>query len=247
MKKILPLIALVSITLSACNTQKDINQANFDDLSTNISSQKRAVTSGADAIKQFDEAYSQLKDFTGMVTVFDSKDGSNDNAAVGDSKILFMKERNEKLEITKSTDAQKQGTLLSYRGGKKVEVLLAKAIPFLGKRFTLDVTDKKIGTSRGLAFDQLDLTAMLNRFKKSGVTIDLLPSSDSKLIKVSGKGTFKGLDNEVTEEILTLNAENMLPVQDEVLVKNKTVLKISVADLKLNVGLKDSDFNLPDK
>lgn len=247
MKKILPFVTLLAITLAGCNTNTELSQLNIDDLNTSISSQRKAISSGSDAVKQFGKAYSELKDFTGVVSVADSKDGNPNNATVGDSKFFFKKDRNEKLEITKSSDAQKLGTLISYRGGDKVQVLLAKAIPFLGKKFTLPVTDKRLATSRGLPFDQLDLTAMLNRFSKAGVTVDLLPSSDAKFTKISGKGTFKGLDSEVTEEVLTIDNVTMLPAQDEVLVKNKTVLKISVSDLKLNVGLTDDIFNLPDK
>lgn len=245
MKKILPLIVLSVVTLAGCNTKTELSQLNIED-PTSISSQRRAITAGSDAIKLFGDSYAKLKDFTGMVSIADAKDGNQSNAVVGDSKFFFKKDRNERVEITKSNDAQKQGTLISYRGGDKVQVLLAKAIPFLGKKFTLPVNDKRLATSRGLAFDQLDLTAMLNRFNKAGVTIDLLPSSDPNFTKVSGKGTFKGLDSEVTEEILTIDNTTMLPKEDVVMVKNKTVLKISVSDLKLNVGLTDDIFNLPD-
>jgi hypothetical protein len=45
------------------------------------------------------------------------------------------------------------------------------------------------------------------------------------LIVISGKGTFKDLDNEVTEEILTLDSSTMLPVDDNVMVKDKNSFK----------------------
>lgn len=152
--------------MASCNT---IQEPILTPEQANISSQKKAITSAEDAIKQFAVAYEQVQDFTGIVTISDSKDnGYWQNATVGDSKFFFKKNRNEKAEITKSNDPQKQGTMLVYKGGDKVQVLLAKAIPFLGKKFTLPVNDKRIGTSRGVAFDQLDLTAMLSRFTKAG-------------------------------------------------------------------------------
>lgn len=234
---------LTAYLLTSCSTNT-IQQLPVDN-AVNINS--TATASPEEVIKKFGEAYGQVKDFTGIVTIMDSKTGNPNDSVTGDSKIFFKKERNERVEITKSDDAQKNGTVVVYKGGDKVQVLLAKPIPILGKKFTLSVSDKRIATSRGLAFDQLDLTAMLNRFTKSGVKVDLvqrLSKNGRNLVKVSGKGTFKGLDAEVTEEILTLDADTMLPVQDEVMVKDKTVLKISVADLKLNVGLKDDLFVL---
>ncbi|MEK7433315.1 MAG: hypothetical protein AABZ74_09310 [Cyanobacteriota bacterium] len=242
-KKITTLLSalVLSYSLASCSTNNATQELLPQD--TNISSIKRDIKTPQDAIKQFSDAYTQLKDFTGVVTIADSKSGDPADAVTGDSKFFFKKDRNERVEITKSTDAQKQGTLLAYKGGDKVQIILAKAIPILGKKFTLAVTDKKIGTSRGVSFDQLDLTSMLNRFNKAGVTLSLV-SSDANSIKISGAGTFKGIDSEVTNEILTLDAKTMLPLEDEVFVKNKTVLKISVADLKLNVGLKDDLFTI---
>jgi hypothetical protein len=50
----------------------------------------------------------------------------------------------------------------------------------LVKKFTLSVNDKRVGTSRGLSFNQLDLTAMLNRFNKAGVKLDLVQRVSKK-------------------------------------------------------------------
>ena len=232
----------MSYSLAACDNQ--INQPLIIEDNATINSRTETAQ---DLIKKFADSYSQVKDFTGIVTMADSKNGNPSDAVVGDSKISFKKERNERLEITKSSDTSKVGTIVAYKGGDKVQVLLAKPIPILGKKFNLSINDKRIATSRGYAFDQLDITAMLNRFNKAGVQLDIVSRSNLNglnMVKISGKGTFKGIDSEVTEEVLTLDTATMLPVQDDVMVKDKTVLKISLSDLKLNVGLKDDLFNL---
>ncbi|MFN8576214.1 MAG: hypothetical protein U0354_05105 [Candidatus Sericytochromatia bacterium] len=238
-------IALTSLLTVAFITSCDsnINQIPLND-TVDINSTRN---NPQDLIKKFGEAYSKINDFTGIVTIMDSKTGNPADAVTGDSKFYFKKERNERVEITKSDDPQKNGTTIAYRGADKVQVLLAKPIPILGKKFTLSVTDKRVGTSRGLAFNQLDLTAMLNRFNKAGVKLDLVQRTTKNgrnVAIISGKGTFKDLDNEVTEEILTLDTDSMLPVEDNVMVKDKVVLKISLKDLKLDVGLKDDLFSL---
>ena len=245
LKKISAMLAIVftSYSLASCNSPSTQNSLPVDNTS-NISSK---ADTAEDVIRKFGETYAAVKDFTGVVTISDSKTGNPNDATVGDSSFAFKKDRNERVQITKSTDASKVGTVVAYRGGDKVQVLLAKPIPILGKKFTLSVNDKRIGTSRGISFDQLDITAMLNRFNKAGVKLDLVSKSNKNgrsLITISGKGTFKGLDNEVTEEILTLDSTTMFPVEDSVMVKDKTVLKISLTELKTNVGLKDDLFVL---
>ncbi len=249
LKKIsISLIALVSCSLTACSNNQ-ILQPTIDQGNVNISSKE---VSAKDIINQASMAYSKLNDFTATVAVSDAKDGNQSTANVGESKFFFKKERNERVETTKGNDPQKVGSILVYKGGSKVDILLAKPIFILGRRFTLDVGDKKIATSRGLAFNQLDLTSMLARFNKPGVVLSILPTSNLRtlegrnVIKISGKGTFKDIDSGITEEILSLDSETMLPVQDESFVQSKSVLKINVSDLKINVGLKDDVFVLPD-
>ncbi|MBC7475346.1 MAG: hypothetical protein H7263_13735 [Candidatus Sericytochromatia bacterium] len=246
LKKIsVSLITLVSCSLTACSNNQ-ILQPTIDQGNVNISSKE---LSAQDIMNQASMAYSKLNDFTATVAVTDAKDGNQSTANIGESKFFFKKERNERVETTKGNDAQKVGSILVYKGGSKVDILLAKPIFILGRRFTLDVGDKKIATSRGLAFNQLDLTSMLARFNKSGAVLSILPTSTLRgrnIIKISGKGTFKDIDSGITEEILSLDSETMLPVQDESFVQSKSVLKINVSDLKINVGLKDDVFVLPD-
>lgn len=244
LKKIsITLSSLLTIAFVAGCNNNSINQLQVDNISINANSTKNAH----DYIRGFGEAYASVKDFTGIVTMTDSKTGNPGDAVTGDSKFFFKKERNERVEITKSDDPQKTGTVVAYKGGDKVQVLLAKPIPILGKKFTLSVNDKRVGTSRGLSFNQLDITAMLNRFNKDGVKLDLVEqfSKDGRnLVKISGKGTFKGIDNEVTEEVLVLDTTTMFPIETTAFVKDKVVLKISLKDLKMNVGLKDDLFVL---
>jgi outer membrane lipoprotein-sorting protein len=245
LKKIsIALSSLITVAFVASCNSNTVNQLPIDN---NVIINANKADTPQDVIKQFGEAYGKIKDFTGIVTIMDSKTGNTADAVTGDSKFYFKKDRNERVEITKSDDPQKNGTTIAYKGGDKVQVLLAKPIPILGKKFTLSVNDKRVGTSRGLSFNQLDLTAMLNRFNKAGVKLDLVQrvsKNGKNLIVISGKGTFKDLDNEVTEEILTLDSSTMLPVDDNVMVKDKTVLRISLKDLKLDVGLKDDLFTL---
>lgn len=244
LKKVSSVFAVLFTAYSLASCSNQVNQTLPIDSNVNISSKSN---SPEDTLKQFVNAYSQVNDFVGTVTIMDSKTGNPNDANTGESKLSFKKDRNERVETTKSDDSQKVGSLLAYKGGDKVQVLLAKAIPILGKKFTLSVTDKKIATSRGLPFNQLDITAMINRFTKSGVQLSLLSSKNENgrnIVRLLGKGTFKGIDNEVTDEVLSLDSETMLPVQDEAMVNGKTVLKISVSDLKLNVGLSDDLFVL---
>lgn len=234
---------LIATFISSCGSD-NANQLLIDN---NVNINAKLTRNAHDYIKSFGEAYANVKDFTGVVTIVDSKTGNPGDAISGDSKFFFKKERNERVEVTRSDDAQKAGTVIAYKGGEKVQVLLAKPIPILGKKFTLSVNDKRIGTSRGLSFNQLDITAMLMRFNKPGVKLDLVEqfSKNGKaLIKISGKGTFKDIDNEVTEEVLVLDSATMFPVEDTAFVKDKAVLKISMKDLKTNVGLQDDLFAL---
>jgi len=200
-------------------------------------------------IKKSWKAYEEMKDFTGLVSIWDSKTGAANDVDYGESNIFFKNPRKEKVEITKSSDSKKVGTLVVYTGGHKVEVLLAKPIPLVGRRFSLDANDKRLATSRGLPFPELDFQAMLRRVSKDGVTKNYLGEgvvNGRKTFTIETFGSFKGIDNEVIKEVLNIDQETFLPIQTEAFLKdNKSVLKISINNLKLNVGLKDDTFVLP--
>jgi len=248
-KKLYSLVSLIIISslLTACGSRTNFNEMTL--LTDNVSSFSTVRGDAKDLLAKANEAYGEVKDFTGIVTILDSKNGNPEDNDIGESRFFFKKNRNERVEITKSSDSKKVGSILIYLGGDKVQILLAKAIPLLGKKFTLSVNDKKIATSRGVAFDQLDLTAMLGRLNKPGVKTAFLGEGSvngRKTFAVEGIGTFKDIDSGVTREVVQIDAETMLPIQDEAFVGAKTVLKISISDLKLNVGLKDDTFVLPD-
>ncbi len=236
-----------AFVLSAFMASCGINNSSLPIISEDISINSLRLDAH-ELLQKSTDSYKQLKDFTGAVAIADSKTGNPEDTEIGESKFFFKKERKERVEITKSSDDKKVGSILVYQGGDKVQILLAKPIPILGKKFTLKVNDKKISTSRGLAFDQMDMTAMLNRLSKANVTLNFLGegiTNNRKTLLLEAVGSFKDLDNEVTREVVSLDAENFLPVQEEVFVKTKTVLKINVSELKLDVGLKDDTFVLP--
>jgi outer membrane lipoprotein-sorting protein len=248
-KKILTLTSgfVLCAILSSCGSRMNSADSTFN---RDISSFSTVRDDAQEIIKKSNAAYSELKDFTAQVTILDSKTGEPNSADVGETKFFFKKLRKERVEITKSADAQKVGSVIVYLGGDKLQILLAKAIPFLGKKFTLAVNDKRVSTSRGVPFDQLDMIAMLNRLGRQGVNTVFQGEgtvNGRKTLLIEATGTFKDIDPGVVREVVQIDAETMLPIQEEVFInQNKTVLKINVNDLKLNVGLKDEVFTLPD-
>lgn len=242
-------LLLVSLFSVSCGTNTANLYASLP-MNTGISSVPDSRQDAKEILQISNAAYAAVEDFTGIVTIEDSKNGDPNNVDIGESKFFFKKDRRERLEITKSADSKIVNSILIYEGGEKVEILLAKAIPFLGRKFKLKVDDKRLATSRGLAFDQLDLTAMLNRMNRDGVQHKYLGEGSvngRRTFVIEGTGTFRGLDSEVTREVLNIDQETMIPVQDEVFISNnRRVLRIGINNLKTNVGLKDDTFVLPD-
>jgi outer membrane lipoprotein-sorting protein len=241
-------VVLLSVLSASCGSR--IDYSSNPGLDQDISTLSTIRDDGKDILAKTNASYADLKDFSCNVTILDSKTGNPQDTDIGETKFIFKKLRKEKAEITKSSDPKKVGTFLLYLGTDKVTILLPKPIPFLGRKFTLAVNDKRVSTSRGYPFDQLDMTAMLNRLNNPAVKTSFLGEgvvNGRKTLALEGIGTFKSIDPEVTREVVQVDAETLLPIQDEVFIDgNKTVLKINVNELKLNLNLPDNLFTLPD-
>ncbi|MBC7542981.1 MAG: hypothetical protein H7338_09650 [Candidatus Sericytochromatia bacterium] len=204
----------------------------------------------ADLVAKANEVFADLKDCTADVTTWTAKvPGDKDTVTYGEARMSFKKAHKDRLEVTKADDDPKKvGTVIAYTGGDSAQILLKKGIPLLGRLFTLKITDKKLLTTRGVRIDQMDLPAMIGRLNAKRATFDPTVREDAingrKVLIVTAKGTFKGIDDDVTHEEIAFDAETGVPALDSAFVGQHPVLRLGVANLKPNVGLNDDLFVL---
>jgi outer membrane lipoprotein-sorting protein len=197
--------------------------------------------------------YGELKDFTADITTWTAETpGDKGSEVYGEARFTFKKARKERIEITKASDDDKKvGSIIVYTGGEKCQILLKKAIPVLGRLFTLKLTDKRLITSRGVRLDQMDVQAMMDRLNAKRTTLDPTVREEvigsRKALVVTAKGSFKGIDDEVTHEEVAFDAETGTPVLDTAFVGKNPVLRLGVNNLKANVGVNDDQFVLNDR
>jgi outer membrane lipoprotein-sorting protein len=210
-----------------------------------------STRSAQDVVAKANEVYGSLKDCTAEITTWAVETPGDKDPVYGEAKFTFKKARKERIEITKANDdAKKVGSIIVYTGGDKAQILLKKAIPILGRLFTLKLTDKRLATSRGVRLDQMDLQAMIDRLNAKRTTIKPDVREETlngrKVLVLTLTGSFKGVDDEVTSEEVAFDAETGVPALDTAFVGKEPVLRLGVNNLKPNVGVADNQFVLSD-
>lgn len=205
-----------------------------------------------EVVARANEVYGALKDCTADITTWAAETPGDSDPVYGEAKFTFKKARKERIEITKASDDQKKvGSIIVYTGGDKAQILLKKAIPLLGRLFTLKLTDKRLATRRGVRLDQMDLQAMIDRLNAKRTTIQPEVREDAvngrKVLVLTLTGSFKGIDDEVTSEEVAFDAETLTPVLDTAFIGKQPILRLGVNNLKPNVGVSDDQFVLNDR
>jgi outer membrane lipoprotein-sorting protein len=208
-----------------------------------------STRSAQDVVARGTAAYAALQDCTADITTWAVETPGDTEAVYGEAKMTFKKARKERIEITKSDDDPKKvGSIIVYTGGDSAKILLKKAIPLLGRLFTLKLSDKRLVTSRGVRLDQMDLQAMLERLNAKRAVIDPAVREETingrNVLVVTAKGTFKGIDDEVTHEEVAFDAETGMPALDTAFVGKAPVLRLGVNNVKANIGVSDDQFVL---
>jgi len=193
--------------------------------------------------------YREMKDFTADMDIW-SAARSFSVEERDQSTMAFRKPYSERIDILQSADEMRRGMQLVYLGGDKVEILLAKNIPFLGRRFTLGISDNRLKTSRGWRIDQIDVPAIAKRISQVGQLIE-----DAGEGSVGGRpvrfvkffDTFRGIDPVVTHEVIGFDEQTGFLLSDEVYEGETRVFALALTNFKMDVGLPDSIFKLPPK
>src|SRR5688500_2797268 len=102
MKKILSSKKLYSLTsgiilctlLAGCGNRMNYNT--MPEFAQEISTFSTFRTDAKDLLKKSNEAYAELKDFTGIVQILDCKTGDPKDNDLGESRFFFKKNRNER-------------------------------------------------------------------------------------------------------------------------------------------------------
>lgn len=242
---------LIATVLAGCGTAYASLPATLPSQSLRSYSQPLATPQAV--VGRATSTYKALNDFTGEVTTWTpQRPGDERSAVYGEATIVFKKARMQRLELTKaSDDPGKVGTVIVTDGSDKARVLLPKAIPILGRLFSLKLTDKRLVTNRGVRLDQMDVQAMLDRLTAPHTTL----APEVRTVTIDGRqcqvvtatGSFRGIDNAVTSEEVAFDVETGLPALDVAYVGKDPVLKLGIRNLKLNVGVRQDAFELRDR
>lgn len=191
-------------------------------------------------------AYQALVDFTANVDTW-SVDGQGGVPDDGSAAACFKAPRKSRYDVTRAADPQKVGSAIVWLGSGKAEIRLAKPMPIVGRFVKLPLDDKRLCTQRGLRLDQMDMQAILERVARPGNTwrpVGPAEVAGRKAVLIAFQGSMRGVDKDVTEEVVGFDDETGLPILDEAYIGQDPVLKLVVHDLKINTGFGDQVFDL---
>lgn len=208
-----------------------------------------ATPTAAQVIDRFGQAYNSLQDMSCTLKSLLREDEEDDDPQRITSHYFLKKPRQTRVDIKSSNVMFQTGASLAWTGGRKVQLRTSISIPFLGNVFTLDMSDKRLQSPRGLRLDQSDMAFVLERLRKPGVqaTVTGSDSVDGKPVTVvTATGSWKGVDPDITREKLSFDQATGLLVRMEAMIDGQAVTTVTMSNLKVDTGLKNDLFSLDD-
>jgi len=196
-----------------------------------------AVAQAGPVLDEANAAFAKVNDYTATLTVHET-DGKNSDDHVYD--YAFMRPSLAKLDVKSGSN---RGGGIVWNGGDSVKGHRGGILS--GIRLTLPLHDKQVISLRGDSMNTGLIPDMLDVFKRvkgditeaAGPTLGGAPT-DVVTLKVADPTA----NNGVSREALYLSKATHLPVRRDEFAGDALVKSETFSNLKLNVGLKDSDF-----
>ena len=191
----------------------------------------------ASGLTEFAEAWAKVTDYTVAVKVHEA-DGSRSEDRM--YRFAFKRPHMAKIDIV---DGPGKGGGAVWDGGDKVKGHQGGILS--GIHLTVDIHDKRATSLRGDTIDTAGFGAMLEQYKSikgdvsetAGPAIDGTPT-DRVMLKIADPAAAHG----ITRDELYLSRASHFPVRRVRYEGEKIVKDESFSGLKINPGLKDSDF-----
>lgn len=196
-----------------------------------------APAHGANALAEANEAFAKLTDYTATITVHEV-----DGRGVEDRTYAYAFKKPAYVKADIVAGPGKGGGIV-WLGGDKVKGHRGGILS--GIRLTLDLHNKQVLSLRGDSVDTGTFGAILDQLKtvkgeiseSEGPPVDGM-ATDALTLKVAAPSTAGG----VTKIVLYLSRANHLPSKRERFAGDQLVKSETITDVKINVGLKTSDF-----
>jgi hypothetical protein len=151
--------------------------------------------------------------------------------------MKFRKPLDTRMDIT-SGDGR--GGAAVWNGGDTVRGHQGGFLSFI--RLNLNIHDSKAVSVRGATIAETNFGWLISHIKGlKGATVDAVPDGDRTRINVAVADPAS--DGNVTKEAVILGADS-LPVEYDQWEGDNLVKRLAYGDLKLNVDVPDSTFNL---
>ena len=199
-----------------------------------FASSASATSSGDQALAKFASAWNKVDTYTCTVTAHEVS-GSRVQDRTYDMK--FRKPLDTRMDIT---GGDGRGGAAVWHGGDTVRGHQGGFISFI--KLNLNIHDSKAVSIRGTTIAQANFGWLLGHIKDlKGATVDSVPDGNGTKINVAVADPSS--DGNVTKEALILGADN-LPVEYDEWEGDNQVKRVTYGDVKVNVVLPDSVFNL---
>lgn len=149
-------------------------------------------------------------------------------------------------------DGPSRGTALVWDGGDRIRVRLGGLLAFMRLSFGLD--DPRVTSERGNTLFTPDFGKVLECFAARAADVRILPGpgvdgqATTQLVFEHAPGPACSTDSQrdvaVTRDVVTILTETGLPLRRERFEGERSVERWELRDLRLNPGLKPSDFNV---
>jgi len=187
--------------------------------------------------------WERLHDYTMVVA---TRELLGDRLTERHIRYSFLKPNHSRFELL---DGPHRGTRLLWNGGERVLVRPGGVLGFV--HFTYDIHDAKVTSPRGNTVLVPELGPILECYhaQRDRVTFDTAPNGKADLVDITLVNT-DGVrcprdppaDRDVTRDVLTASKTSGLPVRRERFTGDQSVERYDIADLRLDVGLKEDDF-----
>jgi hypothetical protein len=191
--------------------------------------------------------YDALKNYTATIIMYSKRNDKTTpeaNPAINmEFKYIFQPPRLAIFNVVKHNISMVIGAKMVWQGGDSAKVKASGVLGLFPMDMKLD--DSKMTTNRSWRFDQLDHIAILARANDPKSQLELagktqINGKDAYMIKVKNNG----LDSEITEEHIALDATNFMVIADEMYAGKDLVfqLKMNVEGTNVTLPAGTMDF-----
>jgi outer membrane lipoprotein-sorting protein len=199
-----------------------------------LATSANATTAGDQAIAKYAAAWEKVNTYTCSMT---AREVSGTHVQDRTYDMKFRKPYDSRMDIT---GGDGRGSAAAWRGGDTVRGHQGGFISFI--KLNLNIHDPKAVSIRGTTIAEANFGSLLDHLKSlKGATVDA--TSSGGLTKINVAVADPSADQNVTKEMMVLGT-NDLPVEYDEWEGDNLVKHIVYTDVKLNVPLTDSDFNL---